>query len=89
MLLLVLLLTGQVDASALVAQARKLIAEGRPKEAIASLKTSKMGAGALYSLPWYIIIGPPGSGKSTALQESGLNFPYMSQGRRGIRGVGG
>jgi type VI secretion system protein ImpL len=58
-------------------------------EAIASLKTSKMGAGALYSLPWYIIIGPPGSGKSTALQESGLNFPYMSQGRKGIRGVGG
>jgi type VI secretion system protein ImpL len=48
-----------------------------------------MGTGALYSLPWYIIIGPPGSGKSTALQESGLNFPYMSQGRKGIRGVGG
>jgi len=58
-------------------------------EAIAALKTSKMGAGALYALPWYIIIGPPGSGKSTALQESGLNFPYMSQGRKGIRGVGG
>src|SRR5688572_28512517 len=58
-------------------------------EAIAALKTSKMGTGALYSLPWYIIIGPPGSGKSTALQESGLNFPYMSQGRKGIRGVGG
>jgi type VI secretion system protein ImpL len=58
-------------------------------EAIASLKASKMGSGALYSLPWYIIIGPPGSGKSTALQESGLNFPYMSQGRKGIRGVGG
>ncbi len=58
-------------------------------EAIAALKTSKMGGSALYSLPWYIIIGPPGSGKSTALQESGLNFPYMSQGRKGIRGVGG
>jgi type VI secretion system IcmF/VasK family protein len=58
-------------------------------EAIASLKSSKMGTSALYQLPWYIIIGPPGSGKSTALQESGLNFPYMSQGRKGIRGVGG
>ncbi|HEU4338904.1 MAG TPA: type VI secretion system membrane subunit TssM, partial [Planctomycetota bacterium] len=58
-------------------------------EAIASLKASKLGGSALYTMPWYIIIGPPGSGKSTALQESGLNFPYMSQGRKGIRGVGG
>ena len=38
MLLLVLLLVAQVDTSAQVAQARKLIADGRPKEAIASLK---------------------------------------------------
>ncbi|MBI4565364.1 MAG: type VI secretion system membrane subunit TssM [Planctomycetes bacterium] len=58
-------------------------------EAIQTLKTSRLGKGALYALPWYIIIGPPGSGKSTALQESGLNFPYTNQGRRGIRGVGG
>jgi len=58
-------------------------------EALAALKASKMGKGALYSLPWYIIIGPPGSGKSTALVESGLNFPYMSQGRKGVKGVGG
>src|SRR5262245_21069787 len=86
----------------LQAQAQDQLATARPDrkpqvqalqkqltEAIASLKASKMGAGALYSLPWYIIIGPPGSGKSTALQESGLNFPYVSQGRKGVRGVGG
>jgi type VI secretion system IcmF/VasK family protein len=58
-------------------------------EAIQALKTSRLGKGALYKLPWYIIIGPPGSGKSTALQESGLNFPYVSEGRKGVRGVGG
>ncbi|RPH45636.1 MAG: type VI secretion system membrane subunit TssM, partial [Planctomycetota bacterium] len=58
-------------------------------EAIQALKTSRLGKGALYKLPWYMIIGPPGSGKSTALQESGLNFPYTSQGKKGIRGVGG
>ncbi len=59
------------------------------EEAIATLKNSRLGSGALYALPWYMIIGPPGAGKSTALQESGLNFPYVSQGRRGVRGVGG
>ncbi len=59
------------------------------EEAIGTLKNSRLGRGALYALPWYMIIGPPGSGKSTALQESGLNFPYVSQGRRGVRGVGG
>jgi type VI secretion system IcmF/VasK family protein len=63
--------------------------EQQLNEAIQALKTSRLGKGALYQLPWYMIIGPPGSGKSTALQESGLNFPFVSQGRKGVRGVGG
>ena len=63
--------------------------ESQLSEALAALKSSKMGKGALYSLPWYMIIGPPGSGKTTALLESGLNFPYTSGGGRGIKGVGG
>ena len=53
--------------------------QGQLNEAIQALKTSRLGKGALYKLPWYMIIGPPGSGKSTALQESGLNFPFTSQ----------
>ncbi len=63
--------------------------QGQLNEAIQALKTSRLGKGALYKLPWYMIIGPPGSGKSTALQESGLNFPFTSQGKKGLRGVGG
>ena len=44
----------------------------------------------LYELPWYIIIGAPGSGKTTALVNSGLNFPLSDRrGERGVQGVGG
>jgi type VI secretion system protein ImpL len=44
----------------------------------------------LYQLPWYLFIGPPGSGKTTALINSGLQFPLAEQfGKGGIRGVGG
>ncbi|MCR9162312.1 MAG: type VI secretion system membrane subunit TssM [Nannocystaceae bacterium] len=63
-------------------------------KAVAALKTSKLGksgggkkgADALYALPWYMIIGPPGAGKSTALRNSGLRFPYSAG---AVQGVGG
>lgn len=48
------------------------------------------GAAKLYELPWYIIIGPPGSGKTTALINSGLDFPLADRfGKEAISGVGG
>ncbi|WP_424134219.1 type VI secretion system membrane subunit TssM [Roseomonas chloroacetimidivorans] len=63
------------------AQRRKLA------EALAALKRSTEGkGGALYQLPWYVIIGPPGAGKTTALLNSGLEFP-LAEGR--VAGVGG
>lgn len=57
-------------------------------ESLEALKKSKGGKSALFTLPWYVIIGPPGSGKTTALQESGLNFP-ASQGNAKVKGIGG
>ena len=39
------------------------------EEAIRLLKKQKgrsLGSGYLYDLPWYMLIGPPGSGKTTA-----------------------
>ncbi|MBN8526157.1 MAG: hypothetical protein J0M02_12560 [Planctomycetes bacterium] len=56
---------------------------------LAALKTSPTGKTALGELPWYMVIGAPGSGKTTALQESGLAFSSMGHGLRSIRGVGG
>src|SRR5262249_12235614 len=66
----------------------------RLKEALDLLKKSKAakrwGRGWLYQLPWYMFIGPPGSGKTTALTNSGLNFPLADQlGKNAVRGVGG
>jgi type VI secretion system protein ImpL len=49
----------------------------------------KSGGAALYALPWYVIVGPPAAGKSTALLASGLSFPYSAAGGKGVRGVGG
>jgi type VI secretion system protein ImpL len=61
--------------------------------AVASLKSSKLARGgrdALAVLPWYLMVGPPGTGKSTALRNSGLKFPYLSsRGGGAVRGVGG
>ncbi|MFL0799645.1 MAG: type VI secretion system membrane subunit TssM [Agarilytica sp.] len=66
----------------------------RFNQALSTLKNLKFsGRGAkkaLYELPWYIIVGPPGSGKTTALVNSGLEFPLAEQfGKGALQGVGG
>ena len=43
----------------------------------------------LYELPWYVFIGPPGSGKTTALRNCGLEFPLAKDGEIGVEGVAG
>ncbi len=32
----------------------------------------------LYQMPWYVLLGPAGSGKTTVIKQSGLNFPLES-----------
>ena len=82
------------------AQEVALIGE-RFEQAVALLKRRRMGAGRswlgvlgarpyIYELPWYVIIGAPGAGKTTALVNSGLEFPLEAQiGGKVVRGVGG
>lgn len=44
----------------------------------------------LYQLPWYVFIGAPGSGKTTALVNAGLHFPLAEKfGKSALKGVGG
>ena len=63
----------------------------RLQEAMTQLRRVVGGRrGYVYQLPWYIMIGPPGSGKTTALLNSGLKFPLADTlGREPIHGVGG
>ncbi|WP_395667085.1 type VI secretion system membrane subunit TssM [Methylocella sp.] len=62
----------------------------RMKEALGVLRARGGRANYLYDLPWYLLIGPPGSGKTTALVNSGLEFP-LAEGLTpdSVKGVGG
>ncbi len=76
--------------------------QGQFDEAIELLKRIRFGShmgGRLrsllsrqyvYQLPWYVFIGAPGAGKTTALVNSGLQFPLSERyGKTSLRGVGG
>jgi type VI secretion system protein ImpL len=63
----------------------------RFQAALAQLRREKLGAFGrrrwLYELPWYVMIGPPGTGKTTALVHSGLRFPVSAA--EDLPGTGG
>ena len=67
----------------------------RFSEAVQRLKASQPrswfgGGPQLYELPWYMFIGAPGSGKTTALMNAGLQFLLTDgAGKASVHGVGG
>ena len=64
------------QATAQLQKARFATADGTPRE--------------VEELPWYVMIGAPGSGKTTALLNSGLRLPlYDTDGSASVPGVGG
>lgn len=65
----------------------------RLSDTVKTIKTSKIGqvsgGSALYELPWYIVIGNPAAGKSSAVINSGLQFPFADKNSAVIHGIGG
>lgn len=63
----------------------------RMLSAIDTLKNSNIGKvrgkAVLYELPWYMIIGHTAAGKSSAVQHSGLTFPFGD--KQAVQGIGG
>ncbi|MBN8872218.1 MAG: type VI secretion system membrane subunit TssM [Rhodospirillales bacterium] len=58
--------------------------------ALALFKRARGTRGYLYEQPWYVIIGPPGAGKTTALLNAGLKFPLAAEmGQAAVAGTGG
>jgi type VI secretion system protein ImpL len=78
----------QVERARTPAEVVKL--RERFEEAVGALKQQRRSGHSLYDLPWYVIIGAPGSGKTTALVNSGLKFPLEQRvGKGALRGIGG
>ncbi|RZF83607.1 type VI secretion system membrane subunit TssM [Pseudoalteromonas sp. CO325X] len=84
------LIEGDADANSDVNEEIDTLKK-RMSDAIDTLKTAKLYKNQnVYQLPWYIMIGPPGSGKTTAINNSGLDYPLReSMGIDMIQGVGG
>jgi type VI secretion system protein ImpL len=64
--------------------------EAEFQKGVSALKGSKIGRSgrdAFGILPWYVMIGPSASGKTTAIRSSGLKMPPGKAGK--VRGVGG
>jgi type VI secretion system protein ImpL len=77
---------GQAIDAQQAEQQRKLAAALQDLRKTAGAK----GGMPLYDMPWYVIIGPPGAGKTTALLNSGLRFPLAERhGAQEMKGVGG
>lgn len=82
-------LAGGVSASDRESQ----VLEQRFRDAIRTLERGRKGAlfgrrRALNELPWYVFVGAPGSGKTTALRNAGLQF-LLADGAESLKGVGG
>jgi type VI secretion system protein ImpL len=69
--------------------------EARFRKAAEEMKSARFPnpdgrARTIDEMPWYVMIGAPGSGKTTALLNSGLRFPlYTADSGASVPGVGG
>jgi type VI secretion system protein ImpL len=55
---------------------------------VQALRSTRSGKAAVLQMPWFLVIGLPGSGKTSAIRESGLNFPSVGLGHRANASAG-
>lgn len=82
------------DMAAEAVDEEQRLIEARFAEAMKSLARLRFrnrfgGKRYLYELPWYVFIGPPASGKTTALYQCGLEFPLARGEDIAIKGAAG
>jgi type VI secretion system protein ImpL len=84
-----------MSAGAAAADREGELLQQRFREAMDKLKKAGKkswfsSTSSLYELPWYVFVGAPGSGKTTALQNAGLQFLLTEGGAAAsVKGVGG
>ncbi len=84
----------EADPDAVASSEEIALLGERLREALTTLRSIRkrgpFSSTYLYELPWYMFIGPPGAGKTTALVHSGLKFPLAdAKGPSPVKGVGG
>ena len=91
------LVGGSLDADSAERATRELqVLRQRFQDALGVLKKARFRTRegekrTVAQLPWYMFIGAPGSGKTTALLNAGLRFPLGDprSGEQALQGVGG
>lgn len=56
------------------------------KEALSLLRKAGRGSHAIYTLPWFLVLGRPQAGKTVAIKNSGLGLPVRKD---WVKGAGG
>ncbi|MGG7566947.1 type VI secretion system membrane subunit TssM [Rhodovulum sp. DZ06] len=89
-------MAAQADASGEAISAEEQALRTKFQEAMRDLGQLQFkgrgGAKYVYQLPWYVFVGPPGSGKTTALkalEKTGMQFLRASGDKIDIEGMGG
>lgn len=66
------------------------VLQDRMKQALSILEKNKLNGKNIYQLPWFVMIGPPGAGKTTTIMNSGVRLPLKDAlGGEPVKGVGG
>ena len=79
-----------IDATSIAMTDDHIVATTAMEDFCVVADINQTGKAALYELPWYMVIGNPAAGKSSAVLHSGLKFPFMEQTNKlSVKGVGG